>query len=119
MKRLLVFVLSVNLVRQHVVDRLSAHRKTCKHERDIMVKAYDDSIRTMKRTVYSCLKQTQKTNVSISKLTRTQAPRLYDDYLTKGIQTKDSLYDTNRFRNSSLLCKTGTSAALRPKTAPH
>lgn len=110
-------VLSVSRVGQRIVDRLAAHRQTSKQDRDIMVKAYDDSIQTMKKTVYSCLKQTQRTNVNISRLTKTQAPRLHDNYLAEGVQRKDSLFNTNKFRNSTLLSKTGTSAALRPTTA--
>merc|ERR1712100_342602 len=93
--------------KQLMVDRISAHHRECKSERDIMVKAYDESITTMKESVNTCLKMTQSTNVNISRLTRTQAPRMFDNYLTEGIKSKTSLTDTNKFRNRTLLSKTG------------
>ena len=98
--------------KQLMVDRIQAHRAECKRERDVMVKAYDDSIVTMKESVNTCMKMTQHTNVNISRLTRTQAPRMFDNYLTDGIRAKTALTETNKFRNSTLLSKTGTSAAL-------
>jgi hypothetical protein len=102
--------------KQLMVDRISAHHRECKHERDVMVKAYDESITTMKESVHTCLKMTQSTNVNISRLTRTQAPRTFDNYLTEGVKSKMSLTDTNKFRNSTLLSKTGTSTALSRST---
>jgi hypothetical protein len=102
--------------KQVMVDRIRAHHKECKSERDVMVKAYDESITTMKESVYTCMKMTQSTNVNISRLTRTQAPRQFENYLTEGIKSKTSLTDTNKLRNSTLLSKTGTSAALSRTT---
>lgn len=58
--------------KQIMVDRITKHRDEAKVERDTMMRAYDDSINTMKETVHDCMKMTQHTNVNISKLTRTQ-----------------------------------------------
>lgn len=104
--------------KQAMVDKITAHHAECKRERDIMMGAYEQSIGTMKESVYECLKWTQKTNVGISRLTRTQAPRSHENYLTTGIKEKASTTTGNKFRNSTLLSKTGTSAALS-KTTKH
>ena len=104
--------------KQVMVDRIKVHHAECKAERDVMMKAYDESITTMKESVYTCMKMTQGTNVNISRLTRTQAPRTHDNYLTEGIKEKAALTETNKFRNSTLLSKTATSKTLSA-TAKH
>jgi hypothetical protein len=98
--------------KQVMVDRIKAHHAECKRERDIMMNAYGDSITTMKESVHTCMKMTQHTNVNISRLTRTQAPRMHENYLSTGIKEKTALTETNKLRNSTLLSKTGTSKAL-------
>ena len=102
--------------KQAMIDRIKEHHTQCKRDRDIMMSAYDQSIGTMKDSVYECLKWTQKTNVGISRLTRTQAPRGNENYLQEGIKAKTQLTSTNKFRNSTVLGKTGMPSALSKTT---